>query len=69
MEDSRDSRSPARLDERTTVLRARLEDGYNRIAAAQLAGEDVERWEDFWIELLSQYEALCDEAAESSEAA
>lgn len=56
-------------DDRLRVLRARLDDGYDRIAAAQIAGEDVERWETFWIELLHQYEALCDEAAESAQAA
>lgn len=51
----------ARLDARRAQLRRRLEDGYNRIEAALAGGENVERWERFWLDLLDQYEALCDE--------
>ncbi len=69
MDDSQERTAPALLEERKSALRARLEDGYARITVAQLAGEDVERWEDFWIALLRTYEALCDEATESDRAA
>lgn len=46
---------------RRETLERRLEDGYRRIDAAIAAGEDVERWETFWIDLLRQYESLFDE--------
>lgn len=41
-------------------LELRLVDGYHRIDVARAQGEDVAAWEEFWIELLHQYEALCD---------
>lgn len=49
------------LAARRETLERRLEDGYQRIDAAIADGEDVERWETFWIDLLRQYEALFDE--------
>lgn len=69
MHDRHDSISTDRIEERVAILRARLEDGYHRIGAAQIAGEDVERWETFWIQLLRQYEDLCDEAERLASAA
>lgn len=44
---------------RRLALERRLEDGYRRIDEALLAGSDVERWEEFWIQLLGEYEAVC----------
>ncbi len=41
----------------------RLEDGFEKIARATANGEDVSRWEDVWIELLSEYEQLHDQMA------
>lgn len=38
----------------------RLEDGFELIEVRRAAGIDVTRLEEFWIELLHQYEALCD---------
>jgi hypothetical protein len=29
-----------------------------------MRGEDVTAWEDFWIDLLHQYEAVCDKRKE-----
>ncbi|HUZ00387.1 MAG TPA: hypothetical protein VMU89_08545 [Thermomicrobiaceae bacterium] len=43
-----------------TALQLRLEDGYQRIERALQAGQDVTRWEDFWVQLLAQYEQVCD---------
>ncbi len=43
-----------------TMLERRLDDGYRRIEVAQSEGRDVTAWEAFWIELLHQYEAVCD---------
>ncbi len=43
-----------------SMLERRLEDGYRRIDIAQDDGKDVAAWESFWIELLHQYEAVCD---------
>ena len=42
-------------------LERRLDDGYRRIDSARLAGEDITAWEDFWIELLRQYECAVDD--------
>ena len=50
------------------TLVARLDDGYDRIDAAQAAGLDVAAWESFWIDLLRQYQAACD-AIDLAEAA
>ena len=49
------------IDARRASLRRRLEDGYIRIETALEAGQDVAEWEAFWLDLLRQYEALCDE--------
>lgn len=50
------------------TLEARLEDGFVRIEAADANGIDVSAWENFWIDLLRQYQAAVD-AAELAEAA
>ena len=42
------------------ILERRLNDGWNRIEEAKRRGDDVTAWEDFWIDLLHQYEAACD---------
>ena len=42
------------------MLERRLEDGYRRIEAAKLDGDDISAWETFWIDLLRQYEAVSD---------
>lgn len=46
---------------RRVALERRLEDGYRRIEEARLNGADVRAWEDFWVQLLREYEAVCDE--------
>ncbi len=51
---------PESIDPLVT-LELRLADGFHRIDVARTRGEDVLAWEDFWIELLHRYEALCDE--------
>lgn len=51
---------------RLEILERRLDDGYERIEQAIARGENVTHWEDFWLDLLHQYEAAClplDEAA------
>ncbi len=57
MTTSYDSVKPSQSIE---TLTARLDDGYNRIEAAQAVGLDITAWESFWIELLKQYQAACD---------
>lgn len=47
------------------ILERRLNDGWSRIEEAKRRGEDVTAWETFWIELLAQYEAACDELPEA----
>lgn len=48
------------------MLEQRLDDGYRRIEAGQQVGSDVDQWEDFWIDLLHQYEQLADRAEGNS---
>lgn len=50
------------------TLERRLEDGYRRIEQAAREGKDVSAWETFWINLLRQYEALCDSLADAQAA-
>ncbi len=51
-----DDRAP--YDQET--LERRLEDGYRRIEEAKVQGRDVKAWEEFWIQLLREYEEICD---------
>lgn len=48
------------------TLERRLEDGYTRIEDARLHGQDVSVWEEFWIDLLHQYEAAVDDFPEAA---
>lgn len=47
--------------ERHDELEARLWAGDRRIQEAEAAGQDVRTWEDFWLQLLQEYEAACRE--------
>lgn len=49
------------LAEHREALARRLDDGFIRIEQAIVAGEDVKTWEDFWLTLLAEYEAISDE--------
>jgi hypothetical protein len=51
------------LERRQTLLVRRLNDGYDRIDQAIATGADVAAWETFWIDLLREYESVCDEMA------
>ena len=42
------------------TLERRLDDGYRRIEDAKVQGRDVQAWEEFWIQLLREYEEICD---------
>lgn len=55
------SDDPVKSDSQRQTLRQRLEDGYGRIDQALADGADVAAWETFWIELLHEYELMCDE--------
>jgi hypothetical protein len=48
------------LERQQSAIVRRLDDGYLRIEQAIVTGEDVRAWEDFWITLLADYEALSD---------
>jgi hypothetical protein len=54
------------LDRRRLSLARRLDDGYRRIDQAITTGADVSAWESFWIDLLREYEAVCDELREAA---
>ena len=47
-------------------LARRLETGYDYIDRMIASGEDVTKLEDFWIQLLRQYEAVCEGLAEAA---
>jgi hypothetical protein len=49
------------LERKRRTLARRLEDGYARIDQAIAQGADVAAWETFWIDLLREYESVCDE--------
>jgi uncharacterized coiled-coil DUF342 family protein len=50
----------ARLEEKRNEYEERLEIGGNKIEEARSQGKDVSNWEDYWIGLLRQYEAVLD---------
>ncbi|MDQ3693924.1 MAG: hypothetical protein M3464_09880 [Chloroflexota bacterium] len=52
---------PQDLSAKRATLVRRLDDGYVRIEQAVVNGEDVAAWEDFWLGLLAEYEALSTE--------
>ena len=58
---SRDNREAMETEMQRILFR--LEDGFEKIARAAANGDDVSRWEDIWIELLSEYEQLHDRLA------
>lgn len=45
---------------------ARLDDGWNKINEAEARGQDVTRWEDVWLGLLDEYEALYRDLADGA---
>jgi hypothetical protein len=59
----------ARIDQNAQsleTLERRLDDGYARIERARSLGQDISAWEDFWIDLLHQYELACSELPEAA---
>jgi len=54
------------LGRRRQSLSRRLDDGYQRIDQAIATGADVAAWETFWIDLLREYESVCDELREAA---
>ncbi len=51
---------------RCQMLEQRLEDGYRRIEQALAEGADVRAWEQFWLQLLAEYEAVCSDLAQAA---
>lgn len=47
------------LETEREQLERRLTEGYVKIEAALIKGQDVDSWERFWIELLHEYEVVC----------
>ena len=50
----------AKLVEKRDEYVERLDVGAAKIEEARSQGKDVSTWEDYWIQLLHQYEAVCD---------
>jgi len=55
---------PDLIEKRDTLVE-RLEKGDAIIAKAKVEGTDVTTWEDAWITLLREYEAVSDEIREA----
>ncbi len=51
------------LTSRKAALVRRLDVGWQKIEDARQRGEDVRHWEDAWLRLLAEYEAVCTLAA------
>jgi hypothetical protein len=49
------------LETRRDTLYERLEKGYERISEGLDQGRDITKWEDLWLELLNEYEIVCNE--------
>lgn len=56
----------ASLEDHRESLEQRLYEGYVRIEEALAAGQDVTSWERFWIELLHQYEFICNQLRQAA---
>lgn len=52
---------PETVEERAARLELRLQDGFTRIGQMMSRGIDVPTWEEKWVELLREFEALEDE--------
>lgn len=52
-------------DDRLKTLEERLNNGYALLEQKRAAGYDVSRLEDFWQQLLQEYEALSEEVGEA----
>lgn len=48
-------------EERRDTLYVQLEALYAEIGKALEKGEDTEEWENLWINLLKEYERVCDQ--------
>ncbi len=57
----RDSVRQLTAEEQIGTLEVRLAAGYDRIEAAKVSGQDIDAWQDFWIDLLRQYEEAVDQ--------
>ncbi|MGC4191400.1 MAG: hypothetical protein QM589_09570 [Thermomicrobiales bacterium] len=55
--------TPLSPDLSLRTLERRLDDGYRRIDQGIADGLDVSHWEEFWIDLLRQYEVMADQLA------
>jgi hypothetical protein len=64
--ESDDSPTNPVADDQQNELARRLETGYDYIDRMIAAGEDVTKLEEFWIQLLRQYEAVCEGLAEAA---
>lgn len=54
-----EQRDAATLAAHRDSLYARLDVGYERIERGLEDGQDVATWEDFWCDLLREYEKVC----------
>jgi hypothetical protein len=50
------------IDDRIKTIEQRLNTGYDLIDKRKAAGLDVTKLEDFWIQLLREYESAVDES-------
>lgn len=49
------------LETERDTLYSRLEAGYVKIERGLTEGKDITEWEDLWLQLLNEYEQVCNE--------
>jgi hypothetical protein len=54
----------AALEVKRNELIERLDKGAARIEDSRTQGRDVSEWEDYWVQLLRNYEKICDQLTE-----
>jgi hypothetical protein len=64
--ESEESTANPDVGDQQEELARRLASGYDYIDGMIASGEDVTKLEDFWIQLLRQYEAVCEGLAEAA---
>lgn len=56
----------SRLEEKRDEYVSRLDEGAIKIEEARRQGKIVSSWEEFWLQLLHQYEAVSDKLRDSN---
>lgn len=58
---SRRNKSRENLETARDRLYENLEKGYDKISKGLAEGKDVTDWEEFWVNILNEYQRVCEE--------